>query len=118
MVAIWNTYWIEYLRLGILTLFGDVIIRISQPYILGLLLNYYNPKSTTTKEQALEYAGLIVVLNTISSFIRNQFNMNSMHAGMRARASVSSLIYRKVSSFDICICKVMKIGCLSALWFD
>ncbi|KAI2473971.1 ATP-binding cassette sub-family C member 4 isoform X2 [Diabrotica virgifera virgifera] len=93
--AVAITYWYEYLRLGFLTLIGDVFIRVSQPYVLGLLLTYYNPDSKTTKEQALGYAGMIVTFNTLTSFIKNQYMMNSMHAGMRVRTSVCALIYRK-----------------------
>ncbi|XP_072383363.1 ATP-binding cassette sub-family C member 4-like isoform X2 [Diabrotica undecimpunctata] len=93
--AVAITYWFEYLRLGFLTLIGDVVIRVSQPYVLGLLLTYYSPDSTTTKQQALGYAGMIVTFNTLTSFIKNQYMMNSMHAGMRVRTSVCALIYRK-----------------------
>ncbi|CAG9854513.1 unnamed protein product [Phyllotreta striolata] len=93
--AVWNTYWIEYLRLGILVFLTDIVLRVSQPYVLGLLLDYYNPQSSTSKEQALGYAGLIVAFNAFSSFIRNQFSINAKHVGMRARVAASSLIYRK-----------------------
>ncbi|CAH1169239.1 unnamed protein product [Phyllotreta striolata] len=93
--ALWHSYRSEYLSLGLMTFFGDVVIKISQPYVLGLLLNYYNSDSSITKDRAFAYAGLIVLLNTLTSFMKNQYTMYSMHTGMRARASVTALIYRK-----------------------
>ncbi|KAJ8957038.1 hypothetical protein NQ314_006615 [Rhamnusium bicolor] len=62
------TFWPEYLYLGINLVLMDIFIRLSQPFVLGKLLDYFRPGSSTTKTEALWYAGGIVALNAASAF--------------------------------------------------
>ncbi|CAG9817707.1 unnamed protein product [Phaedon cochleariae] len=89
------TFWIEILNLGLLIGISDIVIRITQPYVLGLLLDYYSPETTTSKTEALVYAGIIVSINLSTSFLKSQYLLSASHTGMRARAAVCSLIYKK-----------------------
>lgn len=90
------TFWPEYLYLGLLDIIMDIGLRISQPILLGYLLEYFKKDSTVTKTEALTYAGAIVGINAFSALFINQFIMNAFHYGMRVRAACCALIYRKV----------------------
>ncbi|XP_072393683.1 ATP-binding cassette sub-family C member 4-like [Diabrotica undecimpunctata] len=90
-----STFWPEYLYLGCILALMDLLVRLSQPIMLGNMLSYFKPGTETTKEEALWYAGAVVVLNGISALLINQYIMNAFHYGMKVRAAVCSLIYRK-----------------------
>ncbi|XP_018575091.1 multidrug resistance-associated protein 4-like [Anoplophora glabripennis] len=89
------TFWPEYLYLGVLLAFMDIFIRLSQPLMLGRLLEYFKPVPTVTKTEALWYAGGVVVLNALSALFMNQYIMGAFHYGMKVRAACCALIYRK-----------------------
>ncbi|CAH1180472.1 unnamed protein product [Phaedon cochleariae] len=95
LLAVIRTFWTEYLFMGVLVGFGDLFVRTTQPLLLGMLLNYYNPESDTTKTDALYYAGGIVLCNITVTVIMSQYFINCMHAGMRVRTAVCALMYRK-----------------------
>ncbi|KAJ8979911.1 hypothetical protein NQ317_005347 [Molorchus minor] len=73
----------------------DIFVRLSQPLMLGRLLDYFRPGSTTEKHEALWYAGAVVALNAISVLFTNQYIMGAFHYGMKVRAACCALIYRK-----------------------
>ncbi|KAG5866797.1 hypothetical protein JTB14_031470 [Gonioctena quinquepunctata] len=93
--AVIRTFWVEYAMLGILQGTGDLILRTTQPLMLGGMLDFYNPNSQVTKTEALCYAAGVVILNASTTIIMTQFMLNAMHCGMRVRAAVIVLIYRK-----------------------
>ncbi|CAG9814465.1 unnamed protein product [Phaedon cochleariae] len=91
-----STFWPEYLYLGTISVFMDILVRLSQPIMLGYLLDYFKPgPKTTTKSEAMWYAGAVVGLNALSALMINQYIMNAFHYGMKVRAAVCALIYRK-----------------------
>lgn len=85
----------EYFFLGVCHLINDLGIRLVQPMLLGMLLEYFKPGSTTEKEDAYLYAGGIVLLTMFSMLMFNHFTVGAFHVGMRVRAACCSLIYRK-----------------------
>ncbi|CAG9859550.1 unnamed protein product [Phyllotreta striolata] len=93
--ALINTFWWDYLYLGVLIGVNDLGLKIVQPFLLGLLLDYFNPELEVPKERAYLYAGLIVLFNFLSIFLSNQYMLGAFHAGMRVRAACCALIYRK-----------------------
>nr|XP_023028383.1 multidrug resistance-associated protein 4-like [Leptinotarsa decemlineata] len=93
--AILKTFWFEIAMLGILLGIADLILKPTSPLMLGKMLEFYSPNTKTTKEEALFYAGGIVFLNISSTVIFTQYMMNAIHTGMRVRAAVIVLIYRK-----------------------
>lgn len=95
-----STFWPEYLYLGLLDVIMDLGLRISQPIMLGYLLDYFKPESEVTKEEALYYAGAVVGINAVSAIFINQYIMNAFHYGMKVRAACCALIYRKVYYFN------------------
>lgn len=92
-----QTFWPEYLYLGILVSTLDLVIKMIAPIMLGLLLDYFKTDTATTKSDAFTYAGVLVILNAVSAILINQIIMDAFHYGMRVRAACCSLIYRKVS---------------------
>ncbi|KAG5875254.1 hypothetical protein JTB14_011933 [Gonioctena quinquepunctata] len=90
------TFWPEYLYLGVLLATMDLVFRLLQPIMLGHLLDFFKPgPKTTTKTEALWYAGAVVALNSVSALFINQYIMDAFHYGMKVRAAVCALIYRK-----------------------
>ncbi|XP_022904684.2 ATP-binding cassette sub-family C member 4-like isoform X1 [Onthophagus taurus] len=89
------TFWPEYLYLGFLLVIMDLGLRLAQPMLLGNLLDYFRPDTTTTKNQALIYAGAVVLSNAGSALLINQYIMGAFHYGMKVRAACCALIYRK-----------------------
>jgi ATP-binding cassette, subfamily C (CFTR/MRP), member 4 len=93
--AIAKTFWREYLMLGFIQFFNDIVIRLTQPLFLGWLLNYFSPGSTTTRNSAFGHAGALVALSAISAITINQYILGSFVNGMKVRLATCSLIYRK-----------------------
>lgn len=91
-----STFWPEYLFLGSLLSFMEIFMKLGQPIMLGLLLDYFQPNSTTTKEQAFWYAGGVIALNGMVVLLNSQFLMNAYRCGMKIRVACCTLIYRKV----------------------
>ncbi|KAK9869558.1 hypothetical protein WA026_003311 [Henosepilachna vigintioctopunctata] len=89
------TFWPEYLYLGSILFFMEIILRLSLPIALGELLDYFKTNSSTTKTEALWYASAVVVINALSALLINQYVMGAFHYGMRVRAACCALIYRK-----------------------
>lgn len=85
----------EYTKLGIIQVINDLGIRLFHPIILGWLLGYFKPGSTTTKEDAYLFAGGLILLTLLSMLMFNHFTVDAFHIGMRVRAACCSLIYRK-----------------------
>ncbi|KAK5647088.1 hypothetical protein RI129_005552 [Pyrocoelia pectoralis] len=90
-----QTFWPEYLYLGIILAINDIVLRLLQPFILKALLDYFTPESTESKNNAFLYAGAIVITNLGITFLFNQYIMEAFHFAMRVRAGCCALIYRK-----------------------
>ncbi|CAH1101572.1 unnamed protein product [Psylliodes chrysocephalus] len=95
--AVAKTFWVEYALLGLLNGIGDLVIRTNQPTMLGGILDYYTPGSTKTKFEAYMYGIGLVAFTLTNSLIMNQYITNAAHAGMKVRASICALIYRKAT---------------------
>ncbi|XP_058446019.1 ATP-binding cassette sub-family C member 4-like [Malaya genurostris] len=93
--AIFHTFWWEYSVLGFIVFFNDIVVRLSQPIFLGLLLQYFRKDSDVTYENALYYAGAIVILNIVSAITINQYILGCFQNGMKVRVAMCSVIYRK-----------------------
>ena len=64
---------------------------------LGWMLNYFSPGSTMSREEALTYAGGLILSSALYSIIHHPYYLGVTHTGMRMRIAACSLIYRKVS---------------------
>lgn len=83
--------------LGSLAFVIDIVLRLSQPLMLGKLLDYFAPESLKDRPEALWYAGAVVALNAATALTINQYIMEAFHYGMKVRAACCALIYRKVN---------------------
>jgi ABC-type multidrug transport system, ATPase and permease components len=90
----WSFRW-EYTILGLLHAINDLGIRLTQPLLLGKLLEYFRADSEIEKNEAYLYAAGLVLLSILSTFMFNHFTVGAFHVGMRVRAACCSLIYRK-----------------------
>lgn len=93
------TFWPEYLFLGLLLAAMEIGIRITQPLVLGKLLQYFREDTTISREEALWYAGALVALSALTAFLMNHYGMESSHYGIRVRVACCTLIYRKVCKY-------------------
>lgn len=54
-----------------------------------------------TYDDALKYAGLLLLFNGLQTLGWNQFFIIGFHNGMKVRVAVCSLIYRKVNEINL-----------------
>lgn len=76
-------------------MFNDVLIRLSQPLLLGQLLMYFREDEPISRANALIYAAGIGGMSVLGALVSNQYTHASHHNGMKVRVAVCSLIYRK-----------------------
>ncbi|XP_017889371.1 multidrug resistance-associated protein 4-like [Ceratina calcarata] len=76
--------------------FLAMVIRVVQPYVLGLLIWYFDPRSTFTTTEAYIYASAVVVTSLSSALTAHHASLGLMEVGMRMRIACSSLMYRKI----------------------
>ncbi|XP_047107183.1 ATP-binding cassette sub-family C member 4-like [Schistocerca piceifrons] len=95
-MAIFRTFWLRYFIYGVFELFDQLILRVAQPLLLGFTIQYFNPGSTITEEQAYIYASLMVLINFLKLFCHHHYTMLTTYVGMRVRVACCALLYRKV----------------------
>lgn len=66
---------------------------------MGSLLEYFKPNPTTTYENALYFAGGIVLARLLQMISMTQYLYGSNHTGGKVRIAVCSVVYRKVRNF-------------------
>lgn len=71
--------------------------RVLQPFVMGLLIQYFEHDSQTTKSQAYTYACSLILLTFLHSILKHHIDLGTLEIGMRLRIACSSLIYRKVT---------------------
>ncbi|XP_012146800.2 ATP-binding cassette subfamily C member 4 [Megachile rotundata] len=76
--------------------FLSVVIRVLQPYVLGLLIWHFDPRAVSTASEAYIYATAVVLMTFCGAFIIHHSNLGLMEVGMRVRIACSSLMYRKI----------------------
>nr|CAD7450206.1 unnamed protein product [Timema bartmani] len=88
-------YW-DFLILGALQMVCDMVLRMSQPLVLGHLLSYFKPGSGVTKQEAYISSAVLALIVGLTAIMYNHIVMRSFNLGMRVRVALSSLIYRKL----------------------
>ncbi|CAK9794749.1 ATP-binding cassette sub-family C member 4 [Anthophora plagiata] len=76
--------------------FLAVVLRVLQPYALGLLIWHFDPRAASTANEAYIYASAVVLMSLCIAFINHHSNLGLMEVGMRMRVACSSLMYRKI----------------------
>lgn len=94
--VIFATFWKEYVILTICCFSNDIVLRLGQPFLLGLLLQYFQKDTNIAYHDAILYAVGIVALNGLNALFFNHVILLSFHNSMKVRVAVCSLVYRKV----------------------
>ncbi|XP_060517933.1 ATP-binding cassette subfamily C member 4-like [Cylas formicarius] len=81
--------------LGVAYLIIEVVIRLSQPLALSKLLDYYDPDSKMSKEDAYLYSAFIVLSFFASVVCQHTYMLHIFHLGMKIRVATSTIVYRK-----------------------
>ncbi|KAH1001745.1 hypothetical protein HUJ04_005722 [Dendroctonus ponderosae] len=71
------------------------MLRLTLPLSLAKLLEYFNPNSTTTFNEACIYAGIIGGTTVVQITIIHHSMFHVFHLGMRLRVAAVALVYRK-----------------------
>lgn len=99
--AMVRTFWPEAIVLGVLLAIVEFGIRLFQPMLLGGMLAFFRPGTMTTREEALIYAGGMVMCNFVNMMLMNHYMLGCFHFGMKLRVASCAIIYKKVGSADI-----------------
>ncbi|KAF5294184.1 hypothetical protein FQR65_LT10895 [Abscondita terminalis] len=100
--AILKTFKFELITLGIVYAVNQLLIRLAQPLALSQLMKYYSAnKNLVSKNEALIYAGVIVVSNLINVLFAHNYILGFQALGMKIRVACCSLIYRKTLRLNI-----------------
>ena len=94
--ALRNTFAWSFAYYGGWQFFLSVFLKVLQPYVLGLLIWHFDPRSTSTAREAYAYASALVVLTLLGIFVVHHSNLGLMEVGMRMRIACSSVMYRKI----------------------
>lgn len=86
----------SYAFYGIWILIYCTILRVLQPYILGLYIKQFNPDEIRSPEKQYAYATGIVIIAILNIIIVHTANLSQFDIGMRMRVACSSLLYRKI----------------------
>ncbi|XP_049950536.1 ATP-binding cassette sub-family C member 4-like isoform X1 [Schistocerca serialis cubense] len=94
--AIVRTFGLRYFMYGVIHLFDQLVLRVAQPILLGLTIQYFNPDSNITEQEAYIYGSLMVLINFLKLFWHHHHTMLTTYVGMRIRVACCALIYRKI----------------------
>ncbi|XP_076166864.1 ATP-binding cassette sub-family C member 4 [Ptiloglossa arizonensis] len=108
--ALRNTFAWSFSYYGGWQFFLSVILKVLQPYILGLLIWHFDPRATSTVKEAYSYASGVVILTLVSALIVHHSNLGLLEVGMRMRIACSSLMYRKILRLSKCSSNVTTPG--------
>ncbi|XP_055606101.1 ATP-binding cassette sub-family C member 4-like isoform X1 [Uranotaenia lowii] len=93
--ALFHTFWRDWVLLTIVTVFGEIVLRIVQPILLGRVLLYFRRQSDITREQAIYYAVAMIAAKAASIVMENQYSILTCLTGFRNKIALCSLVYRK-----------------------
>ncbi|XP_025264055.1 multidrug resistance-associated protein 4 [Camponotus floridanus] len=96
LTAIRQTFMWSFLYYGGWILFMTSVLRVMQPYLLGLLIWHFDPRATSTQKEAYLYAFGVIIIGIIVMLINHHSYIGLLEIGMRVRIASSSLLYRKI----------------------
>ncbi|XP_074030609.1 ATP-binding cassette subfamily C member 4 [Leptinotarsa decemlineata] len=95
--AMWHTYGIKYISLGIINLIMHLVRDYLEPEAISKLVAYFKPGQTKmTFNDALFYAGIMLGLKLLHTFYKNNYVIFLSQMALQMRTAFSSVIYRKV----------------------
>ncbi|KAL2730827.1 ATP-binding cassette sub-family C member 4-like isoform X1 [Vespula squamosa] len=94
--ALQRTFLSSFAYYGGWTLFLCIVLKVLQPYTLGLLIWHFDPRATSSVTEAYMYATAVVVMIALTAIINHHIYLGQMEIGMRMRVACSSLVYKKI----------------------
>ncbi|KAL6423801.1 hypothetical protein ACFW04_010336 [Cataglyphis niger] len=94
--ALRQTFIWSFLYYGGWILFMTTVLRVLQPYLLGLLIWHFDPRAISTQEEAYFYATGVIIIGIMTMLINHHSYVGLTEIGMRVRIASSSLMYRKI----------------------
>ncbi|XP_076295432.1 ATP-binding cassette sub-family C member 4 isoform X2 [Lasioglossum baleicum] len=94
--ALRKTFIWSFVYFGGWQFFLAVVIKVLQPFVLGLLIWHFDPRSISTVTEAYIYAFVVIVLTIVGAVIVHHSNLGLLEIGMRMRIACSSVMYRKI----------------------
>eukprot|EP00102_Acyrthosiphon_pisum_P027033 XP_016664243.1 PREDICTED: probable multidrug resistance-associated protein lethal(2)03659 isoform X1 [Acyrthosiphon pisum] len=92
---------------GIIQMFVETVLRVTQPLLIGELLAYFNPggfKTIDTKHAYIYASGLL--LNMLANIVLYHYSqLEMLHIGMKIRVACCSTMYKKaltLSTTSLC----------------
>uniref|UniRef100_A0A8W8LH46 Multidrug resistance-associated protein 4 n=1 Tax=Magallana gigas TaxID=29159 RepID=A0A8W8LH46_MAGGI len=71
-------------------------IRITQPYLIGRIISYFQPGSTLSQTEVYIYATVVAVSHILQLVVNPRYFFNCDHIALKMKVAVASLIYRKI----------------------
>uniref|UniRef100_K1QRD7 Multidrug resistance-associated protein 4 n=1 Tax=Magallana gigas TaxID=29159 RepID=K1QRD7_MAGGI len=76
--------------------YGKEGIRIVQPYLIGRIISYFQPRTTLSQTEVYIYATVVVVSHILQLIVNPKYYFNSQHIALKMKVALASLIYRKI----------------------
>ncbi|XP_014472274.1 PREDICTED: multidrug resistance-associated protein 4-like isoform X2 [Dinoponera quadriceps] len=95
-MALRKTFLWSFLYYGGWYLFLCTVLRVLQPYVLGLLIWHFDPRASSSPTEAYLYASGVIIAAILMAFITHHSQLGLLEIGMRMRIASSSLMYRKL----------------------
>ena len=76
-------------------------MNIISAYLVGFLIEYFTPKSKLNRNEAFAYATGIAVVTFVNGLLHHSVSYHLEILGLKIRTSITSMLYKKVGSFEI-----------------
>ena len=76
-------------------------MNIISAYLVGFLIEYFTPKSKINRNEAFAYATGIAVVTFINGLLHHSVSYHLELVGLKIRTAITSMLYKKVGSFEI-----------------
>ncbi|XP_072767862.1 ATP-binding cassette sub-family C member 4 isoform X2 [Anoplolepis gracilipes] len=96
ITALRQTFIWSFFYYGGWVLVMSTVLRVMQPYLVGLFIWHFDPRATSTKDEAYLYAFGVIILGIMIMLINHHSYVGLMEVGMRMRIASSSLMYKKI----------------------
>ncbi|XP_072936015.1 ATP-binding cassette sub-family C member 4-like [Epargyreus clarus] len=94
--AMTKAFWLSYAPSGVMFFIQALILKPFQPVALSLMLQYWEPGSDMSYEQAVYCASAVILMSLLIAFLNHHGTYSTQQFGMKVRIAACSLIYRKV----------------------
>ncbi|XP_066158997.1 probable multidrug resistance-associated protein lethal(2)03659 [Euwallacea fornicatus] len=94
--VLWTRFGLRYSLLSLIHLLWTIFNSIVHPYIMSKFIAYFQPHSKLTRNDSYFYGGMLITLAIFHCFWAHNLYMVQCKLEIQIKASLTSLIYRKV----------------------